>query len=168
MRAGAQDYLTKPFELSNLFERGAMSARCPCAPARKARSAYRRRCDRSRRCSDASLRGPCPFLLQEKPVPERRCARNSFMVFAGAVKVRSLQSIAPRLPDLLESELFGHERGAFSGAHQRHLGYAERARGGMLLLDEIAATAHPVADKIASGSRRASVSSRRRGNEHSP
>ena len=41
--------------------------------------------------------------------------------------------------ELLESELFGHERGAFSGAHQRHLGYAERARGGVLFLDEIAA-----------------------------
>ena len=41
--------------------------------------------------------------------------------------------------DLLESEVFGHERGAFSGAHQRHLGYAERARGGVLFLDEIAA-----------------------------
>ena len=34
--------------------------------------------------------------------------------------------------ELLESEVFGHERGAFSGAHQRHLGYAERARGGIL------------------------------------
>jgi DNA-binding NtrC family response regulator len=41
--------------------------------------------------------------------------------------------------DLLESEVFGHERGAFSGAHQRHLGYAERAKGGTLFLDEIAA-----------------------------
>jgi DNA-binding NtrC family response regulator len=41
--------------------------------------------------------------------------------------------------ELLESEVFGHERGAFSGAHQRHLGYAERARGGVLFLDEIAA-----------------------------
>jgi len=41
--------------------------------------------------------------------------------------------------DLLESEVFGHERGAFSGAHQRHLGYAERARSGILFLDEIAA-----------------------------
>jgi DNA-binding NtrC family response regulator len=40
-------------------------------------------------------------------------------------------------PDLLESEVFGHEKGAFSGAHQRHLGYAERARGGVLFLDEI-------------------------------
>jgi DNA-binding NtrC family response regulator len=39
--------------------------------------------------------------------------------------------------ELLESEVFGHEKGAFSGAHQRHLGYAERARDGVLFLDEI-------------------------------
>ena len=39
--------------------------------------------------------------------------------------------------ELIESELFGHERGAFTGASGRHLGYAERAGGGFLFLDEI-------------------------------
>jgi transcriptional regulator with PAS, ATPase and Fis domain len=39
--------------------------------------------------------------------------------------------------ELFESELFGHEKGAFSGAIQRHEGFFERAQGGTLFLDEI-------------------------------
>ena len=39
--------------------------------------------------------------------------------------------------DLVESELFGHERGAFTGAHARRIGYFENANKGTLFLDEI-------------------------------
>ena len=40
-------------------------------------------------------------------------------------------------PNLIESELFGHERGSFTGADKRRLGYFEEASGGTLFLDEI-------------------------------
>jgi DNA-binding NtrC family response regulator len=54
-------------------------------------------------------------------------ARQPFVVFdCGAVPA-----------NLVESELFGHERGAFTGAHSAHVGALERASGGTLFLDEI-------------------------------
>jgi DNA-binding NtrC family response regulator len=67
------------------------------------------------------------------------------------VTARRLHALGPRaaapfvaincaaLPrDLLESEVFGHERGAFTGATERRAGAAERAGAGTLLLDEVA------------------------------
>jgi len=42
-------------------------------------------------------------------------------------------------PELMESEMFGHERGAFTGAHTRTIGKFEYANGGTLFLDEISA-----------------------------
>jgi Nif-specific regulatory protein len=50
--------------------------------------------------------------------------------------------------DLMESELFGHEKGAFTGAHKTRLGYFESADGGTLLLDEIAEMDRPMQAKL--------------------
>ena len=64
---------------------------------------------------------------------------------AQALHKASRRSAGPFVPlncgaiteNLIQSELFGHEKGAFTGAHQRKIGRIEQAHGGTLLLDEI-------------------------------
>jgi psp operon transcriptional activator len=50
--------------------------------------------------------------------------------------------------ELLESELFGHEAGAFTGANKRHVGRFERAESGTLFLDEIPSASMRVQEKL--------------------
>jgi two-component system NtrC family response regulator len=64
---------------------------------------------------------------------------------ARATHQRSLRAQGPFIPincaaiprELLESELFGHEKGSFTGAHRTTIGTVERAQGGTLFLDEV-------------------------------
>ena len=56
----------------------------------------------------------------------RRRAKPFFAVNCGAIS-----------PHLIESEIFGHEKGSFTGADRQHLGFFERTSGGTLFLDEI-------------------------------
>ncbi len=56
---------------------------------------------------------------------------------------------APAIPhELIESALFGHEKGAFTGAHDKHIGYCEQADGGTLFLDEICEMDYSVQAKL--------------------
>jgi transcriptional regulator with GAF, ATPase, and Fis domain len=55
----------------------------------------------------------------------------------------------PALPDALaESELFGHERGAFTDARSARIGLFEAANGGTLFLDELASLSLPLQAKV--------------------
>ena len=70
--------------------------------------------------------------------------------FAGARRSRPFVAInCAAIPDgLLESELFGHEKGAFTGASSRLLGRVETAHGGTLFLDEVSEVALPLQAKL--------------------
>lgn len=75
---------------------------------------------------------------------------------ARAIYHHSLRSNRPFLPvncaaipdTLLESELFGHEKGAFTGAHTRRIGKFEQGNGGTIFLDEIGDMSLPTQAKI--------------------
>ena len=62
----------------------------------------------------------------------------------GVVKV----NCAALTESILESELFGHEAGAFTGAERMHIGHFERADGGTLILDELATITPRMQEKI--------------------
>ena len=137
MRSGAGDYLTKPFDMASFLER----ARSLIARSRTeaegilgASASMRQLEALLRRIADL----PTPVLLMgETGVGKEVAAR----FLHGISPARNLPFMAVNcaaIPsELIESELFGHERGAFTGASGRHLGYAERAGGGFLFLDEI-------------------------------
>lgn len=140
MRAGANDYVTKPFDMAKFLDR--------------VRSLVGRR----PLFGDPPILGISPEITRVEELIRRIAQLRSSVLITGEtgsgkeVCARLLHRLSPRpnapfmavncaaIPhDLLESEIFGHEAGAFTGAVRRHLGYAERARDGILFLDEIGA-----------------------------
>src|SRR5262249_46494261 len=75
---------------------------------------------------------------------------------ARAIHHRSRVSAGPFVPincatipeSLLESELFGHERGAFKGAHVQRMGRIQMASGGTLFLDDVGELSAPLQAKL--------------------
>jgi DNA-binding NtrC family response regulator len=137
MRAGAGDYVTKPFEMDDFLMRLADLVR-------------------HRRDNATGVLGISPAMKEVERMLRRVARLSSSLLITGEtgsgkeVAARFVHAASPAagspfmavncaaIPgDLLESELFGHERGAFTGAAVRHLGYAERAGDGTLFLDEI-------------------------------
>ncbi|MGA7324636.1 MAG: sigma-54 dependent transcriptional regulator [Rhodomicrobium sp.] len=137
MQAGAGSYLLKPFEMDVLFQRIASALRCPesCGFTTLGVSPAIARVEQLlRRLSSTAA---AVLITGETGAGKEVCAR-----LLHELRCKSSQPFmalnCAAIPDqLLESEVFGHEAGAFTTANKRHLGFAERAREGTLFLDEI-------------------------------
>ena len=145
-RGGAFEYLPKPFDLDEAVELVQKAARTNGASK-----------------SDSDANRAIPSMIGQAPAMQEvyrsigRLARSSMTVLitgeSGTGKelvARALHDNSPRAAkpfvalntaaiasELLESELFGHERGAFTGADARRIGRFEQADNGTLFLDEI-------------------------------
>ncbi len=152
MKLGAYDYITKPFDLDDVLfaVRRALTQRVLAAQVKALSGVPTGEAD------DEELVGRGPAMMQVfktigrvaatrepvlitgesgtgKELAANAIHRNSGRANQPFVKVNS----AALSPTLLESELFGHERGAFTGAVAQRKGRFEQAAGGTLFLDEI-------------------------------
>jgi DNA-binding NtrC family response regulator len=77
-------------------------------------------------------------LLQGESGTGKELAAQALHALSGRPKEKFVAvHCAALTPELLASELFGHEKGAFTGAHERRIGRFEQANGGTIFLDEI-------------------------------
>ncbi|MBK6867960.1 MAG: sigma-54-dependent Fis family transcriptional regulator [Burkholderiales bacterium] len=139
VRAGAEDYLTKPYDMDELVARIRALARPPEEEAAAAKP-FGLSPDTAALARDLQrlAASDLPVLLRgETGVGKEVAARfmHAHSARAGAPFVAvNCGAIAH---ELMESQFFGHERGAFTGAVAVHAGYFEEAGEGTLFLDEI-------------------------------
>ncbi len=159
IRAGAYDYLEKPVESRHLLDILGL--------ALEGRASGRRRPDATTETLDRLLIGRSPAMRAVYKEIGRLAATPVTVLIVGetgtgkelvarALHENSSRSAKPFVPinvaaipdTLLESELFGHERGAFTGAHRARKGRFEEADGGTLFLDEIGEMPPPMQAKL--------------------
>ena len=152
LRAGVSDYLLKPLrpaQLEVVFQR--LSAR------RRLESEVDSLRDELQETGKlGELIGKSPIMLKAFDAIRKVARSNAPVLITGQsgtgkeVAARTIHRLSRRAaapfvafncgaisPTLIESELFGHERGSFTGADKRRVGYFEEASGGTLMLDEI-------------------------------
>jgi DNA-binding NtrC family response regulator len=146
MKLGAADFLEKPVEIDRLFRLVESLAGSGAAPPPA----------RFEVPGAPPILGAHPRLKAALHLLERVAPSDSTVLLSGEsgtgkeLFARALHALSPRargpfvalncaaIPEsLIEAELFGHEKGAFTGADRRRLGRFEQARGGTLFLDEI-------------------------------
>jgi two-component system nitrogen regulation response regulator GlnG len=153
MKRGAYDYLTKPFDIEEvrLLVQRVLEMRRQAADLTRLEEQTRRRFELG-----VEIIGKTPAMQEIFKTIGRVAHTDATVLIQGEsgtgkeLIARAIHSHSPRwsgpfvarncsaVPrDLLESELFGHERGAFTGATEQRAGVFEIAQGGTLFLDEI-------------------------------